>query len=170
MELFKIDGTLKKRSALLAHYNDYLVANAKQAYEADMKAQHASLFPETVEATEMVEDEEVTKRVPNPDYVSYSEWTAETVVVTKAKKAIIKDGMEASPAIAEVTKLVREFIVPESVGDVELDAYLKTRYAECRKAEYPNIAELADAMVKGDQVAIEAYKAKCLAVKAKYPK
>jgi hypothetical protein len=120
MELFKPDGTLKKRSALLAHYNDYLVANARQEWEAEMKAQHASLYPETVEVTEMVEDEEVTKRVPNPDYVSYSEWMAE------AKKAVIKDGMETSSAIAEVAKLVREFVAPESVGDVELDAYLAT--------------------------------------------
>ena len=77
----------------------------------------------------MVEDEEVTKSVPNPDYIGYDEWMAETVVVTKAKKAVVDKttGMETSPAVAEVTKLVREFVAPERVGVDELEEYLLTR-------------------------------------------
>lgn len=43
-------------------------------------------------------------------------------------------------------------------------------YAELRETEYPPMAEYLDAIVKGDAEAEEAYKAKCLAVKAKYPK
>lgn len=43
-------------------------------------------------------------------------------------------------------------------------------YIELREAEYPPMAEYLDAIVKGDVEAEEAYKAKCLAVKAKYPK
>ena len=43
-------------------------------------------------------------------------------------------------------------------------------YVELREAEYPPMAEYLDAIVKGDVEAEEAYKAKCLAVKAKYPK
>ena len=39
-----------------------------------------------------------------------------------------------------------------------------------RKAEYPNITEYLDGVVKGDQVQIDKYIAECLAVKAKYPK
>lgn len=45
-----------------------------------------------------------------------------------------------------------------------------TMYVELREAEYPKIDEYLDAIVKGDVEAEEAYKAKCLAVKAKYPK
>ena len=43
-------------------------------------------------------------------------------------------------------------------------------YVELREAEYPLMAEYLDAIVKGDVEAEEVYKAKCLAVKAKYPK
>ena len=42
-------------------------------------------------------------------------------------------------------------------------------YVELREAEYPPIAEYLDAIVKGD-IEAKVYKAKCLAVKAKYPK
>ena len=43
-------------------------------------------------------------------------------------------------------------------------------YKELRKAEYPPMEEYIDAVVKGDVEAEKVYKAKCLAVKAKYPK
>lgn len=41
---------------------------------------------------------------------------------------------------------------------------------ENRKREYPPIADFADAWVKQDDEALEEYRQKCLAVKAKYPK
>jgi hypothetical protein len=43
-------------------------------------------------------------------------------------------------------------------------------YADKRKAEYPPMEDYLDAVVKGDQEAIDAYIAACQAVKAKYPK
>ena len=43
-------------------------------------------------------------------------------------------------------------------------------YEEKRAAEYPPIADYLDGIVKGDQSQIDAYIAKCLEVKAKYPK
>jgi hypothetical protein len=43
-------------------------------------------------------------------------------------------------------------------------------YAELREREYPLPSEYLDGLVKGDQAQIDAYIAKCLAVKAKYPK
>ena len=50
-------------------------------------------------------------------------------------------------------------------------AKVKTNlYKELRKSEYPSMEEYLDAIVKGDVEAEEVYKAKCLAVKAKYPK
>lgn len=43
-------------------------------------------------------------------------------------------------------------------------------YKELRAKAYPPIAEYMDAVVKGDQAALEAYRARCLEVKAMYPK
>ena len=43
-------------------------------------------------------------------------------------------------------------------------------YIAKRAAEYPNITDYIDGVVKGDQVQIDKYIADCLAVKAKYPK
>jgi hypothetical protein len=49
-------------------------------------------------------------------------------------------------------------------------AYDAAEYQRKRAAEYPPMADYLDAVVKGDQVQIDAYVAACLAVKAKYPK
>lgn len=43
-------------------------------------------------------------------------------------------------------------------------------YQILREPLYPNQSEYLDAMVKGDDLAIQQYKDKCLAVKEKYPK
>jgi hypothetical protein len=43
-------------------------------------------------------------------------------------------------------------------------------YIAKRAAEYPNVTEYLDGIVKGDQAQIDKYIADCLAVKAKYPK
>jgi hypothetical protein len=43
-------------------------------------------------------------------------------------------------------------------------------YISKRAAEYPNITDYIDGVVKGDQAQIDKYIADCLAVKAKYPK
>lgn len=58
----------------------------------------------------------------------------------------------------------------ELFSEEEAASLLVDEYASLRANEYPDIAEFADAYVKGDDEAIEAYKAKCLAIKAKYPK
>lgn len=44
------------------------------------------------------------------------------------------------------------------------------QYKFKRAMEYPKVNEYLDAVVKGDQEAIQAYIDACLAVKAKYPK
>ena len=54
--------------------------------------------------------------------------------------------------------------------DARLAKVKANLYVELREAEYPPMAEYLDAILKGDVEAEEAYKAKCLAVKAKYPK
>jgi len=45
-----------------------------------------------------------------------------------------------------------------------------TEYQLLRAQEYPPITDYIDGLVKGDQQQISDYIAKCLAVKAKYPK
>ena len=46
----------------------------------------------------------------------------------------------------------------------------KLNYKEYRKNEYPKVEVYLDAVVKGDQEAIDKYIADCKAVKEKYPK
>jgi hypothetical protein len=48
--------------------------------------------------------------------------------------------------------------------------FFNLTYAEKRRAEYPSILDYIDGVVKGDQAQINDYIAKCIAVKAKYPK
>ena len=46
----------------------------------------------------------------------------------------------------------------------------KTQYQRDRAAEYPDMADYLDGIVKNDQAQVQAYIDACLAVKAKYPK
>lgn len=55
----------------------------------------------------------------------------------------------------------------EAVVQAYIDAHA---YIVKRQAEYPNIIDYIDGVVKGDQAQIDSYIAACLAVKAKYPK
>lgn len=61
----------------------------------------------------------------------------------------------------------------------EIDSLIKTKqqsefdsndYYRKRLYSYPELGEFVDAWVKNDQVALEEYRQKCLAIKAKYPK
>ena len=60
----------------------------------------------------------------------------------------------------------------------EVDAEIKrlqklekdTEYQRLRAAEYPDIKDYLDAIVKGDDAQVQEYIDACLAVKAKYPK
>ena len=61
--------------------------------------------------------------------------------------------------------------VPMSLEErqAEFDKALQECYAK-REAEYPKVADYLDAQAKGDTEGMEAWNAKQLAVKAKYPK
>lgn len=48
--------------------------------------------------------------------------------------------------------------------------YDAAEYQRLRAAEYPDMADYLDGIVKGDEAQVAAYIAACLAVKAKYPK
>jgi hypothetical protein len=50
------------------------------------------------------------------------------------------------------------------------EEYDSLEYQRLRAAEYPDFKEYLDGVVKGDQSQINAYIAKCIEVKEKYPK
>lgn len=67
----------------------------------------------------------------------------------------------------------------KAITQEELDKILADRvqehfdskdYVYKRAYSYPSVSEFLDAWVKDDQAALDQYRQKCLAVKAKYPK
>ena len=95
--------------------------------------------------------------------------------VIKGSKRLVRIYINESIDSEGVTKYIYKELV-FSINDSQ--EYIDTRltkvkahlYKELRAAEYPPMAEYLDAIVKGDVEAEEVYKAKCLAVKAKYPR
>ena len=151
IELLKLDGTLKARAKLLADYTEAKVAEAKQQWLDDMLIQYETDYPiATTDDDGVVTPIEVT--------VTFDDYLNETKVV-----------QEETEDTEEVIELVRQF-TPPVVTDEDLTEYLKTRYAECRQAEYPPMAMYLDAVVKGDEKQKAEYIKLCEAVKAKYPK
>lgn len=60
---------------------------------------------------------------------------------------------------------------PVTYDETAVQAYIDAHaYIAKRQAEYPNVIDYIDGVVKGDQAQINKYIADCLAVKAKYPK
>ena len=58
----------------------------------------------------------------------------------------------------------------ESAWQLILAEQQATEYQRLRAPKYPPLTELADAIAKDDPVALAEYRAKCMAVKALYPK
>jgi hypothetical protein len=92
-------------------------------------------------------------------------------------------GMIIQQKIEAIYKLYPNVI--RTVGDIAYDAndnevsydaeviqtYVNSQaYITKRQAEYPNVLDYIDGVVKGDQEQIDAYIAACQAVKTKYPK
>lgn len=75
------------------------------------------------------------------------------------------------------TQTPKEGLIPISAEErdaIEISerekAFNALSYEEKRRSSYPPISDYLDGIVKGDQSQIDDYIAKCLAVKAKYPK
>ena len=79
---------------------------------------------------------------------------------------ILQDGIEINRIVLDENddpvKYGAEWLVGDEIPSVS--------YYILRKAEYPPAEEYLDAIVKGDDAAVQAYIDACLAVKAKYPK
>lgn len=86
---------------------------------------------------------------------------------------VLEPAIEAVPAVTETwVKLKAEYTI-EIVDLTQDPEYLLQQCHAKRQAEYPSLGEFADAYVKqqqGDSTQMEAYVAKCMAVKAKHPK
>ena len=60
---------------------------------------------------------------------------------------------------------------PVTYDEATVQAYIDAHaYIAKRQAEYPNVIDYIDGVVKGDQAQINKYIADCLAVKERYPK
>lgn len=60
---------------------------------------------------------------------------------------------------------------PVTYDETAVQAYIDAHaYIAKRQAEYPNVIDYIDGVVKGDQAQINKYIADCLAVKSRYPK
>lgn len=71
--------------------------------------------------------------------------------------------------ISEDPKQPTETAITKEIKRLQKE-YDDAEYQRLRAAEYPNINDYIDGVVKGDDEQVAAYIAACLAVKAKYPK
>lgn len=85
------------------------------------------------------------------------------VVISDAEYSVLINGVEKGNRIECLNDSL--ILVPNEIPDNS-----STEYQFLRAQEYPPITEYIDGIVKGDQQQIDDYIAKCLAVKAKYPK
>lgn len=59
----------------------------------------------------------------------------------------------------------------DEIHRIERENYFNSLpYTEKRRSEYPPIQDYIDGIVKNDQEQVDQYIAKCLSIKAKYPK
>ena len=88
------------------------------------------------------------------DYVTYSEWLAETKIVTPAVDEVVDaDGMVTTPAVEAVTELVREF-VPKADYGTEIDTYLANSdayKARCKKDKVEALKRLTVTTASGKE-------------------
>jgi len=164
----------------------------KSAWLEAMRAEHDVLFPSTrlmteVEWNEVNESDLTWSELSDEDkselsividysedenYITFTEWINETKIIQEAVEAVYdNDGLELLPAEPEITEPVRPYTaMTTEVLDGKVSNYFKDNYSSLREQAYPDWKEFADAWVKDDEVAMEEYRAKCLAVKTKYPK
>lgn len=111
-------------------------------------------------ASQCVTDEHIANYLQG---LNYEAWKVGKALEATQEVIVGKD--EEGNDIVE-TRLVNVY---EEV-EVDVSVWKRENYALLRKAEYPSVEEYMDALVKGDEEAMEVYKDKCLSVKVKYPK
>lgn len=81
-----------------------------------------------------------------------------------------EDHQERPAGLIEITKAEADRIGVLNYQAQREQEIAKMDYVRQRVYSYPPLSDFADAWVKGDEAALEAYRQECLAVKAKYPK
>jgi hypothetical protein len=173
IELALSKGKVKGAKKLL---EEYYLKEDKNQWLADKQAEYDTLFKTKEVVVDAIQDEEgniVKESYSYLDYVdeciSFDDWLNETKVISEAVEATYdEDGLQLTACEPEVTELVRPYVANDVTDKV--NAYIGSKYAELRRAEYPSIYDFADAYVKGDEAGMQDYVDKCLAVKEKYPK
>ena len=188
-------GKEKGAKALLSkHYKQ----EHKNQWLADKQAEYDAMYPATRQYTEeeyqeyvdsseeghtilpieeckvaieyITVDEEGNEVRTPAEYLTFSEWINETVVITEAVEAEYdEDGMVLVEAVAEVTEPVRPYM-EDTEENIEalVSAYIGSKYSECRASAYPSIEEQLDYIYHNG---VEAWKNDIIEpIKTKYPK
>lgn len=82
----------------------------------------------------------------------------------------IADGQTVPAGLTEITKVEADRIGKLNYEKFREEELAQMDYVRQRINNYPELGEFVDAWVKNDQAALEEYRQKCLAIKAKYPK
>ena len=90
----------------------------------------------------------------------YPDWSGKVVGNTHAGIMSEPNEIRPIPTEAQLESAWQQILAEQSA----------TEYQRLRAAEYPPLTDLADAIAKDDPVALAEYRAKCMAVKALYPK
>ena len=82
----------------------------------------------------------------------------------------IADGQPVPAGLTEITKVEADRIGKLNYEKQREEELAQMDYVRQRINNYPEMGEFVDAWVKNDQTALEEYRQRCLAIKAKYPK
>ena len=82
----------------------------------------------------------------------------------------IANGQPVPAGLTEITKAEADRIGKLNYEKFREEELAQMDYVRQRINNYPEMGEFVDAWVKNDQSALEEYRQKCLAIKAKYPK
>jgi hypothetical protein len=82
----------------------------------------------------------------------------------------IVDGQPVPDGLTEITKVEADRIGKLNYEKQREAEIAQMDYVRQRLTAYPELGEFVDAWVKKDEVALEEYRQKCLAIKAQFPK
>lgn len=82
----------------------------------------------------------------------------------------IEEGQPVPEGLVEISKVEADRIGKQNFEKLREEEIAKMDYVRQRLTAYPELGEFVDAWVKNDEAALEEYRQKCLAVKAKFPK
>ena len=97
--------------------------------------------------------------------LEYEKWMADKDIEATEEVVVGKDEDGNDIIEARLINVYEPIDVSEQMAGWKL-----YNYQLLREPLYPSQAEYLDAVVKGDEMAIQQYKEKCLAIKEKYPK